>query len=66
MSDNRPEIDLPPDQYWVTGKRRPFWTTSRLILLWYVLAGPPVYSVAYWMVRGEWPEFVVRLVQSVH
>jgi hypothetical protein len=57
------EIDLSPDDCWETGSRHPFWTVNRQILAWYVLAGPPVYTFAYWLIKGEVPAFVAWLAQ---
>lgn len=69
------QIDLPPEDYWQTGKRRfwrwkfwkrEFWTTQRQLLVWYLVGGPLVYVGAYWLVKGELPAGVLLLLGSGH
>lgn len=67
---DRKEIDLNKQEYWESHKRAPILGRNgpRFFFELFValLVGLPVFSVANYLVRGEWPAFVVRLVQSTH
>lgn len=71
MKDEKPKnLNLNKQEYWETKKGAPILGRNGPLFFFELfiglLVGIPVFCVANYLIRGEWPALAVRLVQSIH
>ena len=68
MSDDKEkhQIDLEKGEYWETKRGAPILGPNGPHFLLLFFLSFPLAAIARWLITGEWPDLVLRLVQSGH